>query len=212
MSLEKILDSIQSAAQDQVNQIEEGTRVRQEDILGLARREAELILAASCTESNLQAGRQRARIIQHARVEALQALGQAREDMIGKSMDRIRSELSSAREKSIYPEVMERLTKEALDELAGSAQGEAHISIDPRDRDLVSRIVAGMELDLPVSCNLDCWGGLIVTSQDGKVIVTNTLESRLERAATFLRGYLAAMFEQSALPDETEPKPVLEDA
>jgi vacuolar-type H+-ATPase subunit E/Vma4 len=51
-------------------------------------------------------------------------------------------------------------------------------------------------LELPVSCELNCWGGLTAKSEDGRVVVINTLESRLERATAFLRRHLAALFEE----------------
>jgi len=49
---------------------------------------------------------------------------------------------------------------------------------------------------------LDCWGGLVAKSEDGRIVVINTLEERLERATPFLRRYLAAFFENEQLESE----------
>jgi vacuolar-type H+-ATPase subunit E/Vma4 len=43
---------------------------------------------------------------------------------------------------------------------------------------------------------LNTWGGLIAASADGRVVVINTLEARLEQALPFLRRHLAAYFEE----------------
>jgi vacuolar-type H+-ATPase subunit E/Vma4 len=42
---------------------------------------------------------------------------------------------------------------------------------------------------------MDCWGGVVAKSEDGCIVIINTLEARLERATPYLRRYLAALFE-----------------
>jgi vacuolar-type H+-ATPase subunit E/Vma4 len=59
-------------------------------------------------------------------------------------------------------------------------------------------------LTLPINYNLDCWGGLIAQSEDGRVVVINTLETRLERAIPYLRRYLAALYEEEHFEPETD--------
>jgi vacuolar-type H+-ATPase subunit E/Vma4 len=68
----------------------------------------------------------------------------------------------------------------------------------------LKNILDDLKLDLPVSYELNCWGGLIAKSGDGRVVVINTFESRLERATAFLRRYLAALFEE----EQSEAKQV----
>jgi vacuolar-type H+-ATPase subunit E/Vma4 len=88
------------------------------------------------------------------------------------------------------------LTKEALTELASGGAGKAQLLADLRDRELLQNILDDLRLDLPVSYELNCWGGLIAKSEDGRVVVINTFESRLERATAFLRSHLAVLFEE----------------
>ncbi len=98
-----------------------------------------------------------------------------------------------------------RLTQEALDELAGSLEkpGKARLEADPRDQEQLESILSGIGLNLEVSYCLNCWGGIVAKSQDGQVVVINTLEARLERAAPYLRRYLAALFESEHPESET---------
>ena len=72
----------------------------------------------------------------------------------------------------------------------------------------MENILADLKLDLSVDYQLDCWGGVIAKSEDGRVVVINTFESRLEHATAYLRSHLAAMFEEDRL--ETDPKGFLE--
>jgi vacuolar-type H+-ATPase subunit E/Vma4 len=69
------------------------------------------------------------------------------------------------------------------------------LEADPRDRQLLDTLLSRMGLCLPISYTLNCWGGLIAASEDGRVVVINTVEARLERATPYLRGYLATLFE-----------------
>jgi vacuolar-type H+-ATPase subunit E/Vma4 len=131
----------------------------------------------------------------------LRIVGDVREDLVDTAITRAREHLASIRADSSYPAVLRRLTEEALAELA--SDGKARLLADPRDRTLLKNTLNDLRLDLPVSYELNCWGGLIARSEDGRVVVINLFESRLEHATTFLRSHLAALFEeeQSAVRD-----------
>jgi vacuolar-type H+-ATPase subunit E/Vma4 len=131
----------------------------------------------------------------------LRIVGGVREDLVDAAITCARERLASIRADSSYPAVLRRLTKEALAELA--SDGKARLLADPRDRTLLQSILDGLKLDLPVSYELNCWGGLIAKSEDGRVVVINIFESRLEHATAFLRSHLAVLFEeeQSAVRD-----------
>jgi vacuolar-type H+-ATPase subunit E/Vma4 len=98
--------------------------------------------------------------------------------------------------------MLRQLVQEALTELEKSLEeaGKARLEADVRDRGLLEIILSDLRLKLPVSYELNCWGGLVAKSRDGRVVVINTLETRLDRATPYLRGYLAALFEKE-LPD-----------
>lgn len=74
--------------------------------------------------------------------------------------------------------------------------GAIQLVADPRDREPLEGILIDLWLDLPVSYELNCWGGLVARSEGGRVTIINTLEARLERATPYLRRYLAALFEE----------------
>ena len=74
-------------------------------------------------------------------------------------------------------------------------RGMTCLEASPDDRVLLEGLLHSLELYLPVSHPLNCWGGLVAKSEDGRIVVINTLEARLERAVPYLRRYLAAFFE-----------------
>jgi vacuolar-type H+-ATPase subunit E/Vma4 len=92
--------------------------------------------------------------------------------------------------------VLARLTDEAMAALQGSPAG-AQLEADPRDRVLLESILRELDAQLTVKYNLECWGGVIAKSSDERVVVLNTLESRLEQATPYLHRHLAAWFESN---------------
>ncbi len=207
MSLQTILESIRASGKSQVDEIEMRAYVQARQFLADARLEAQQEKEDACVAVAAQAYRERARIIHRARLETLRITGGVREALMDAALDRARGRLASFRMDTAYPAVLRRLTQAALAELAGSLDGpgQAHLSVDSRDRTLLESILRDLGLDLPVSYDLDCWGGLIAKSQDNRVVVINTLEARLERATPYLRRYLSALFEEERSEVKSNP-------
>lgn len=205
MSLLAILDAICASGQVQVREIEERAYRQIHEMRANARLDAERIAEETRSAAVAPAIRERARIFQRARLEALQITGNGREALVDAALDQTRGHLEGLRTDAAYPAVLRRLTQEALDELADSLEklGKARLEADPCDREQMESILSGLGLNLEVSYCLNCWGGLIAKSQDGRVVVINTLEARLERAAPYLRRYLAALFESDHPERET---------
>jgi V/A-type H+/Na+-transporting ATPase subunit E len=196
MSLQVILEKIRASGAVQVQEIEETTQSQVSETLAQAGMEARQIEEDSRAIASAPAIAERARIFHRARLESLRIVGDVREDMVDTAITRTRERLASLRADLSYPTVLRKLTEEALTELASGSAGKTQLLADPRDRSLLKNILDDLRLDLPVSYELNCWGGLTAKSEDGRVVVINTLESRLERATAFLRRHLAALFEE----------------
>jgi len=197
MSLETILAAIRAAGDAQVSEIEAGARTQIYEIMATARLEAEDLEEDACNNAVAPASKERARIIHRARLESMRIVGGAREELIEKTLERTRGVLAGLRTDRAYPDVLCRLLEEAMAELQSSVGEGVQVKIeaDPKDFDLLERMLRHMVLELRVSYTLDGWGGLVARSEDGRVMVSNILETRLERALPFLRQYLAALFE-----------------
>ena len=197
MSLLAILEAIRTSGQAQVRKIEESAYRQVHEMRVNARMDAERIADETCSATVVPAFRERARILHHARLEALQITGNVRETLVDTALDQTRGHLEGLRTDATYPKVLQRLTQEALDELSSSLEkpGQIRLEADPRDREMVDAILSGIGVNLEVSYSLNCWGGVIAKSHDNRVVVINTLEARLERATPYLRRYLAALFE-----------------
>jgi vacuolar-type H+-ATPase subunit E/Vma4 len=198
MSLKAILDAIHSSALAQIDEIERQADTKAREILATARLEAKEIRKECCAVVAAPATQERARILHRARQEALRIVGAERETLIEASLGQIRGQLSAIRMDSIYPSVLNKLTREVVVELDSSAEdvGKALFEADPRDKSLFKAILPDLGIDPAIQYELDCWGGVIAKSEDGRVVVINTLEARLQRAIPYVRNFLAAFFEE----------------
>ena len=197
MSLYAILEAIRASGDSQVRKIETQAYVQCNEVLANARPEAEQVKTDAHTRVVAPAFKERARIIQRARLEALQILGDAREEFVDSALTQIHTQLAGTRTEKSYPQILQRLIEEALAELKGSltAPGMIQLEADPRDRAVLDSVLHDMGMELSVRYVLVCWGGLYAKSEDGRVVVINTLEDRLERATPYLRRYLSVLFE-----------------
>jgi len=204
MSLNAILEAIHLSGETQVKDIERHAFDQANEILASARLEAQQIEEDVRAKEVMPAYRERARIFHQARLESLRIVGNARESLVDEALDCARGHLSGIRSDPVYPMVLCRLIQETLVELEGTLEDIqlSQLEADPRDRELLGQILDDMRLNLSVEYRLNCWGGLVAKSSDSRVIIINTLEARFNRAAPFLRRYLAALFENQQAEDE----------
>ena len=216
MSLNAILETIRASGAAQVREIEQRAYAQAREVLVNAQLEAEQIKERTRAAAVAPAFKERARLLHRARLEALQITGNVREALVDGALEQTRGHLAGMRTDTAYPAVLRRFLQEALAELAvsigdglvGDRSTTTRLEADPRDRALLNDILHDLGMNLPVSYTLNCWGGLIARSQDGRIVAINTLEARLERATPSLRRYLAALFEND-LP-EIEMAQILE--
>lgn len=197
VSLDAILQAITLEGDELVRQVDSEASAEVEKLLANARFEAKGIQKKSYDATLAPVAAERSRIIQQARLETLQITGNQRESLIDLTLEQVRSRLAGIRSDPRYSQVLKKLLREALDELDETTEpkGTSRLEVDRRDSALLAQIIGELNLSLIVSESLECWGGVVASSEDGKVVVINTVEARLERALLYLRRYLAALFE-----------------
>ena len=202
MSLEAILNQIYASGDAQIREIEKEAQARVGEVLAHARMEAQQIEEDASASASAPAARERARILHRARLEALRMEGSVREELVETALQQTREKLACLRNSEIYSQIFPALAREALTGLTGSKRDEKAVLVaDQRDQALLKKTLNDLGADVPVKNDLECWGGVIAQSNDGRVVVINTLEARLERAMPFLRGQLAAFFENELETD-----------
>lgn len=210
MSLEAILQAIHLSGERQVEEIRTQAIEQANALLANAQLEAQKIEEDMCAKEVMPAYQERARIIHQARSESLRIVGNAREMLLDKALDRARGYLAGLRSDPEYPTVLRRLVLETLAELKETLEDiqRSQLEADPRDRRLIEQILGDLQWNMSVEYRLECWGGVIAKSGDGRIVIVNTLEARFNRAAPFLRRYLAALFEDHEIEDRRNQRVV----
>ena len=196
MSIQAILDAIRASGEARVKEIESQGQVQVRGILAEAEEECQRLREIEHAAVVGPAGGERARILHHARLQALRMVGDVREELIDAALNQARGHLASIRADKTYPEVLAGLKQEALAQVKATMKDgdSARLIADSKDKKLLEAGGAKAGAEVPVDYELDCWGGLTATSEDGKVVAINTLEARLKRAAPYLRRDLGARF------------------
>jgi len=204
MSLNDILEAIYLSGEAEVQEIEKRAFEQANELLANAHLKAQQIEEDVSSKEVMPAYRERARICHQARSESLRNVGNAREALVDKALDRARGLLAGIRSDPLYPQLLRSLIQETLTELEGTLEDIqlSQLEADRRDSELLDQILGSLQLNLPVEYGLNCWGGLIGKSNDGRVVIINTLEARFNRAAPFLRRYLASLFENQPVEEE----------
>jgi vacuolar-type H+-ATPase subunit E/Vma4 len=198
MSLQGIIEAVKASGEVRVQQIDAKVRSESEAIMADAQERANKLLEETRKSTTMPAIGDKARLLHQARLEASGILNQARQDLVNVALDEVAERLANARTDPAYPEILSRLIEETLTELWPSLhEGEiASLLADPRDRKLVDSILPKLEREVLVRYDITCWGGVIAESNDGRVVVTGTLEGRFNRSKPFLRQYLAKIIEE----------------
>jgi vacuolar-type H+-ATPase subunit E/Vma4 len=64
------------------------------------------------------------------------------------------------------------------------------LEVDGRDEKLAQDILESLAFKMEIAPELVCWGGVVVRSGDGRIIVANTLEARFERLKPHLGMFM----------------------
>ncbi len=101
-----------------------------------------------------------------------------RETIFTAAFDQAGQRLSALRQDPKYPVIFEKLAREATGAMSDRP---FLVHVDKRDEELCRKTLAAMNIRCDVLTDLQCMGGLVVSSPDGLITISNTIESRLER-------------------------------
>lgn len=197
MSLDGILKSLEQDCVYQLGLVEERTESEIQSLRDAAQAEREQIDQRTTRDILRSAYRERARILHQARMDALRLLDQARAEVLEAALATARQRLADVHTTADYAGLLRVLAEQALQALGDSLVPAEipRLLANRRDR----AILEGMHLSLDgppeVEFGLNGWGGVIAESPDGRVVVDNTLEVRLDRAWPVLQKELARALE-----------------
>jgi V/A-type H+/Na+-transporting ATPase subunit E len=186
------------AIKDILRALEEQARLEREAVLTEAHEHARLILDEADGRAELLRDEHRRAVeraatadatkcLNAARLEGHTAISSVRGEGVQRVFDAALERLSGARSDPGYERLFVALATEAF----AGLQGHLVVRVAPVDAGLAASAIANAGVDAEVREDLETMGGLVVESQNGRVVRRNTLEDRLERARAMYQSDVA---------------------
>jgi V/A-type H+-transporting ATPase subunit E len=178
MAYENLLKSVEESAQEREQDLRQKAQSTVQAISEDTRNQAEEIQQSFLAESKMAATIEKNKRIYLTKGEIKETLIKTKERIVSKAFQNAEQRLSGLRNDPKYPAVFNKLAREAIESVG---REEFRIHIDKRDEELMKRILSDMNLTGEIIADLQCSGGLIVSTRNESVTISNTLASRLER-------------------------------
>lgn len=194
MALEDILESLETEAKKQSDDIIARAKDQAARLNAEAKEEAEEILVASKKAAVENLRSQEAKILLEARFKAKKIVAEAKEGLIDKVFAEVEGLISSARSRPVYEDIFRRLAGEALRE-SHSGDGGLTLEVSPDDVALAQAFVASERPsnNVRVTGRDHIKSGVAMLVEGGRKTGINTLESRFQRAKHLLRTKVGAI-------------------
>lgn len=198
MPLENILEALEAETERRIIEIEQAAQIEIERIRSQTQAEVEAARQKHVAAIRTPLQAEQARILNQAKLEALQIVMGARENVITSVLEAATHRLAEIPFTEAYAGVLLHLTQEAVDTLG--VDGTLCMHVHSRDVALMNCIVREMGLLATVTGGLEnkgssenCLGGVVVTTPDGRISLVNTLKTRLQRVASLHRAQIAKL-------------------
>jgi len=177
--------SIEAAAGERKREILAQATAEAEKIRKAALARAATIREEAMTDARKRLAQERERTLGQVREEGRMELLKRKNAVADRAFEAAARKVLALRGSPGYRAVARHLAEEAIG-LAGGKDLVLHI--DPGDRALFGEILRDLGRNCDLAADAPGAGGLTVTTRDGRILVTNTLDSRLFRARELLKG------------------------
>lgn len=183
MALEEMLTALEKEGEEDVKKILSQSEAHKNQIIKEATDEASKIREAYRKKIEDQVRIDRSKILNKASFHIKKEIIRAKEAMMNEVFNQVVKQVGSLRNESSYEGILEKLAQETINAIPGKPV----ISIDSADEQLARKILDKMEVDYSLEKNAKCLGGLKATSEDGRIILNNTIDSRVDKAKQLLK-------------------------
>ncbi|ESP89264.1 V-type ATP synthase subunit E [Candidatus Halobonum tyrrellensis] len=176
MSLDTVVEDIRDEARARAEEIREEGEARADEIVAEARTEAERIRDERQETVERQIEQEREQTVSSATLEAKQDRLEARRDVLEEVREAVETEVAN-----LEGDRRESLTRSLLDSAAEEFRTVESVSVYGRasDEALLTRVLADYE-GWSYAGEHDCFGGVVVESEESRVRVNNTFDSVLD--------------------------------
>jgi len=178
MAYENLLRSVEESSQERERELRETARVQAEEIRATARKQAGEIQEITIRDAERSAAIERNKQLYLTKGDLKEQALRSRETIFLAAFETAKKQLARLRDDKNYPAIFERLAREATGAMGATP---SILHVDARDRDLAVTTIAALGIHCEILPDIVCAGGVVASSPDGLVTLSNTVESRLER-------------------------------
>jgi V/A-type H+/Na+-transporting ATPase subunit E len=187
--LTDLLIAMEESTEERINGIMKQAHQDAEEIKRTAEEKAEPIKKSYLDSAEKSFESERNKLIYNAKSEIKMDVIKAKDEMIQRAFIDAKKSLDDLRDRESYKRRFTSMIQEAMHELGGE---KTRLHIDGRDENLCKQILDELNENSEIVVDLTSAGGLNVSTRDEKVVVFNTIESRLDRAREFLERQIFA--------------------
>jgi vacuolar-type H+-ATPase subunit E/Vma4 len=187
--LTDLLIAMEESTEERINGIMKQAHQDAEEIKRTAEEKAEPIKKSYLDSAEKSFESERNKLIYNAKSEIKMDVIKAKDEMIQSAFVEAKKSLVDLRDRESYKGRFKSMIQGAIHELGGE---KARLHIDGRDENLCKQILDELNENSEIVVDLTSAGGLNVSTRDEKVVVFNTIESRLDRAKEFLERQIFA--------------------
>jgi len=184
MTYENLIGSMELGAEKRIKEMMNKAHQDAEEIKRTAEAEAETIKSSYLDNAEKSVEIERNQLIYSVKAETKMRVIKEKDAAIQRAFAEAKKRLSDFRDRGTYKENLKDMIQEAVGELEGE---KVRFHIDKRDEDLSKQILAELNQNSEIITDLTSAGGLNVSTRDEKVVVFNTIESRLNNARELLK-------------------------
>jgi V/A-type H+-transporting ATPase subunit E len=191
LSLEKTIDQVLEKNRAQLLESLKSSLSESQEKLSVSLTELENEYAKIISEGQKEAEKIEQQIIGSSDLEVRNKALLQVEESTSKVFEKAKDQIQNTKRDSEYSNLVSSLITEAIEALDTS---EIIVYTNSKDKDIVKSAISkisGAELS---SEDIDCMGGVKVTSKDGSMTFENTIDARFERMKPLIRKNIAAKF------------------
>jgi len=190
VAYEDLLKSVEESAREKELELRKREAAAVDEIKARAKKQAGEIRQVHIDEANKSITTERNKLLYLTKAENKELLIKVREIAFERAFTEAESRLAGLRSDPKYPTVFENLLKEAAHAMG---DGAFVVHIDPQDEALCKKTLSLLNLSSEIRTDLVTEGGVVASLPDNSVIISNTFESRMQRAKELKRKELHAI-------------------
>lgn len=181
MAIEDIFRALEEQADAECDEITRAAGGQAEAVLAEAQAEADRIKAQRLKATDDVVQRKAGQAVNAAKLDNKKELAAVREQVVQRVFEDAAAKLGTLRSTKEYEGVFTALAEEAL----AGVDGDCTMQVDPADVKLAEKVASSLNASCKIDPSLETSGGVVVSTEDGRVLRRNTFESRLAKSQEF---------------------------